>query len=295
MARPTCARLDPIFKAYDIRGTVPDQLDAEHRRADRRRLRRLRGRRRRPRRPGPRRPGHAAQRRRASPTPSPEGVTGQGVDVVDLGLALHRPASTSPPAASTRPAPCSPPRTTRPSTTASSSCLAGARPVGEDTGLDRDQGDWPPPGVDPAADHRARSREQDAARRLRRPRRTRSSTSSALQPAEGRGRHGQRHGRAGRPGGVRRPAVRPRDHVRRARRHLPQPPRRPDPAREPASTSRPGCSRPAPTSAWPSTATPTGCSSSTTQGAARVGLAHHGHRRRRRCSTRTRAPRSSTT
>ena len=23
------ARLDPIFKAYDIRGTVPDQLDAE--------------------------------------------------------------------------------------------------------------------------------------------------------------------------------------------------------------------------------------------------------------------------
>ena len=62
----------------------------------------------------------------------------------------------------------------------------------------------------------------------------------ALRPAEGRGRHGQRHGRPRGAAGVRRAAVRPRGHVRRARRHVPQPPGRPHPAREPARPAGPG-------------------------------------------------------
>ena len=58
-----------IFKAYDIRGTVPDQLDAELARAHRCRLRRLR---RRPR-PGAGRAGHAPLGGRAVRRPSPTG------------------------------------------------------------------------------------------------------------------------------------------------------------------------------------------------------------------------------
>ena len=79
-------------------------------------------------------------------------------------------------------------------------------------------------------------------------------------PAAGGGRHGQRHGRPGRPQGLRGPALRGVDPLPRARRELPEPSGRPDPAREPG---RPQAGRPrrrAPTSAWPSTATPTGCS-----------------------------------
>ena len=57
--------------------------------------------------------------------------------------------------------------------------------------------------------------------------------------------------------------VRPRGHVRRARRHVPEPPGRPDPAGQPARPPGAGRGRSAPTSGWPSTATPTGSSSST--------------------------------
>src|SRR5947208_16672096 len=75
------AALDAVFKAYDIRGTVPDQLDAEL----------------------ARRVGAAFARFTGAPRvlvardmrPSGveltaafiDGATGQGVDVVDLGLA----------------------------------------------------------------------------------------------------------------------------------------------------------------------------------------------------------------
>ena len=57
-----------------------------------------------------------------------------------------------------------------------------------------------------------------------------------------------------------RAAARPRPALLRARRHLPQP--RGQPARPGAtwSTCRRGCARRAPTSAWPSTATPTAAS-----------------------------------
>jgi len=122
------ASLDTIFKAYDIRGTYPDQLDAEV-------CRRI---------------GAAFARFAGAPVvlmardmrPSgeelcaafAEGATGQGVDVVDLGLAstdliyfaagkLDAPGAMF--TASHNPA----------GYNGIKLCLAGAKPVGEDTGL----------------------------------------------------------------------------------------------------------------------------------------------------------------
>jgi phosphomannomutase len=122
------ASLDTIFKAYDIRGTYPDQLDAEV-------CRRI---------------GAAFARFAGAPTilmardmrPSgeelcaafAEGANGQGVDVVDLGLAstdlmyfasgkLDAPGAMF--TASHNPA----------GYNGIKLCLAGAKPVGEDTGL----------------------------------------------------------------------------------------------------------------------------------------------------------------
>ena len=57
---------------------------------------------------------------------------------------------------------------------------------------------------------------------------------SRAAPAQGGGRHRQRHGRPGGARRVRRPAGRARGAVRRARRHLPEPSGRSDPGREPA-------------------------------------------------------------
>jgi phosphomannomutase len=121
-------RLDTIFKAYDIRGTVPDQLDADL----------------------ARRIGAAFARFAAGPTvllardmrPSgveltaafADGVTSQGTDVVDLGLAstdlvyfaagkLDAPGAMF--TASHNPAQYN----------GIKLCLAGARPVGEESGL----------------------------------------------------------------------------------------------------------------------------------------------------------------
>jgi phosphomannomutase len=120
--------LDTIFKAYDIRGTVPDQLDAEL-------CRRI---------------GAAVARFAGAPSlllardmrPSgvelsaafADGATSQGVDVVDLGLAstdlmyyasgeLDAPGAMF--TASHNPA----------GYNGIKLCLAGAKPVGEDTGL----------------------------------------------------------------------------------------------------------------------------------------------------------------
>src|SRR5438309_9761587 len=125
---PPMAVLNDVFKAYDIRGTVPDQLDAGLCRAV----------------------GAAFARFAGAPTvlvardmrPSgvelartfAEGVTSQGADVVDLGLAstdmiyfasgwLDAPGAMF--TASHNPA----------SYNGIKLCLAGARPVGEDTGL----------------------------------------------------------------------------------------------------------------------------------------------------------------
>ncbi|MEY2476736.1 MAG: phosphomannomutase [Actinomycetota bacterium] len=125
--------LDAIFKAYDIRGTVPEQLDAEVcraigaafaifvREADNRTERVLVARDMRP---------SGVELTRAFA----EGVTGQGLDVVDLGMAstdliyfaagrLDAPGAMF--TASHNPAQYN----------GIKMCLAGAKPVGEDTGL----------------------------------------------------------------------------------------------------------------------------------------------------------------
>src|SRR3954468_6792194 len=120
--------LDPIFKAYDIRGTVPDQLDADIARRIGAAFARFAG----------------AKRILVARDMRPSGVeltaafidgaTGQGVDVVELGLAstdlvyfasgkLDAPGAMF--TASHNPAQYN----------GIKLCLAGARPVGEDTGL----------------------------------------------------------------------------------------------------------------------------------------------------------------
>ena len=121
-------------------------------------------------------------------------------------------------------------------------CLAGARPVGADTGLADVRRvaeavlDRPPAraGVDAGPPHHRRP-----AGRVRRPRRV-VHRPHRRRPAAGRGRHRQRDGRPGRAQGLRAPPPgRAGGHVRRARRDLPQPPRRPDPARQPARPAGP--------------------------------------------------------
>src|SRR3954463_4079678 len=120
--------LDPIFKAYDIRGTVPDQLDADIARRIGAAFARFAG----------------AKRILVARDMRPSGVeltaafidgaTDQGVDVVELGLAstdlvyfasgmLDAPGAMF--TASHNPAQYN----------GIKLCLAGARPVGEDTGL----------------------------------------------------------------------------------------------------------------------------------------------------------------
>jgi phosphomannomutase len=121
-------RLDTIFKAYDIRGTVPDQLDAELARrigaafaafADSGQILLARDMR-----PSGTELTHAFA----------DGVTSQGIDVVDLGMAstdlvyfaagmLDSPGAMF--TASHNPAQYN----------GIKLCLAGAKPVGEDTGL----------------------------------------------------------------------------------------------------------------------------------------------------------------
>src|SRR5688500_18492496 len=119
---------DPVFKAYDIRGTVPDQLDADMCRAIGAAFARFAG--------APR--VLVARDMRESgvglAAAFAEGVTSQGVDVVDLGLAstdllyfaagrLDAPGAVF--TASHNPAQYN----------GIKLCLAGARPVGQDTGL----------------------------------------------------------------------------------------------------------------------------------------------------------------
>jgi phosphomannomutase len=120
--------LDRIFKAYDIRGTYPDQLDEEAARAIGAAFAAF----------SAASPIAVGRDMRASSEPLTrafiEGVTGRGADVVDLGLvstdqlyyvsgALHCPGAMF--TASHNPAQYN----------GIKLCLAGAAPVGEDTGL----------------------------------------------------------------------------------------------------------------------------------------------------------------
>ena len=218
--------MDQVFKAYDVRGTVPDQLDADMCRAIGRAMARFAGT---PRDPG--RPRHARVAAWSCRPPSPTACGPRGS--TSPTSAWPPPTScTSPRATSTRPAPCSRRRTTRRSTTASSSASPGARPIGRDTGLADIEAEAEELLGEPLPPLTGALARAGPARRVGRPRRVLRRRRLAA-PAQGRGRHGQRHGRAGGADRVRAAPLLGRDPLPRARRHLPEPPGRPDPAREP--------------------------------------------------------------
>ena len=169
-----------------------------------------------------------------------DGVLSQGVDVVDIGLAssdmvyfaaghLDRPGVIF--TASHNPAEYN----------GAKFCLEGARPVGVD-GLGEIKAvastvlDGHGPATAARAGTRREARPAAGVRRARAVVRRRRRDP----PAAGRRRHRQRHGRPRRAGRLRaHPGGRARGHVRRARRHVPEPPGRPAAAGEPARPAPP--------------------------------------------------------
>ena len=133
----TPATLDAIFKAYDVRGTVPDQLDDDLARAPAPRSSRSIGATHRG-----RRPRHAAElarpRRRLR-----RGRDGGRCRRDPDRARVHRPALLRLRQPRPRPARCSPPATTRRSTTASSSAAPRARRSAWTPGWPRSATPWP--------------------------------------------------------------------------------------------------------------------------------------------------------
>ena len=127
--------LEQIFKAYDVRGTYPDQIDA----ALCRRIGAAFARFATEESPGTSRVVVARDMRPSGPSwsaPSPPGSSTRAS--TSSTSAWSRPTCcTSPPGASTLPARCSPPATTRPATTASRCASRGPGRSGEDSGLGR--------------------------------------------------------------------------------------------------------------------------------------------------------------
>ena len=220
----TVGDLDRIFKAYDVRGVVPDDLDEDI----------------------ARRIGAAFAEWSGGPNvvigrdcrlSSPElaaaltdGITSRGVGVIDLGLAstdllYFASGSLDLPAimltASHNPKQYN----------GLKFCLAGAKPVGEESGLLEvralTEQDLP---ADRHAGHGRASRPAPGLRRARAhvPRRV------AHAAAHRGDRHRERDGRARRAGRLRTTAVRAASPLPGARRHVPEPPRRSDRPREPA-------------------------------------------------------------
>jgi phosphomannomutase len=144
--------LDAIFKAYDIRGTVPDQLDAEVCRRIGAAFARFAG--------GTR--VLVARDMRPSGVELSEafadGAMGQGLDVVDLGMAstdlVYFAAGDLDAAAAVFTASHNPAEYN-----GIKLCLAGAKPVGQDTGL-ADVKRWTAEGVEPGT-HRGSLSHQD--------------------------------------------------------------------------------------------------------------------------------------
>ncbi len=259
MSRPAAA-VRRVIKAYDVRGLVGEEIDeafvADVGAAFARLLRSE---------------GADAGRvaigydmRESSPTLAAafaEGVTAQGLDVVRIGLAstdqlyfasglLDCPGAMF--TASHNPA----------AYNGIKLCRAGAKPVGEDTGLSiiRDELIAGVPAYDGPRGHDSRpdvlADYGDFLRSL--------VDLTELRAAAGRRRRRQRHGRSHRPGGAR-PDLRA-DRCCRCTSNstAPSPTTRPIRWNRPtSSTCRSSSSTPAPTSVWPSTATPTAASSST--------------------------------
>ena len=274
--------LDEIVKAYDVRGTVPDQFNADVARALGVGFARYAGARR------------AARRPRHAPT-GPElveaftdGVRSQGVDVVDIGLAstdmvYFAAGKLDAPGRDVH-------RLAQPGRVQRREVLPRRRPPGRaDTGLGEikarrrarcstgtGRADAPRPGrtrAGPAAafvDHVLSFVDAAAIRPMRVVADTANGMGGLVVPAVF----------------ERIPPIDARGDVRRARRHVPQPPGRSVAAGQPARPAGPGAWPAGSTSGWPSTATPTGCSSSTRPAAGLSGLHHHGVARRRRCCAR---------
>ena len=241
-----------------MRGIVPDQIDEALARRPARRSSRSSG-------PTTVVVGH--DMRPSSPGLAgafAEGAADAGADVVHDRAGLDRPAllRLRPPRCA--PARCSPRATTRRSTTGSRCAARAPQPVGAETGLDEIRDVVSRPGS------RRRPRAPatiTAARRARRLRRAPARRWPRWPVAgckvvvdAGNGMAGLTAPAVLRPAGRR---GRAGPDVLRARRHLPAPRGQPDRAGEPASTCRRGWSPRAPTSAWPSTATPTAASWST--------------------------------
>ena len=177
-----------------------------------------------------RRAGRRLRRRRA----------GQGLDVVDLGLASTDLVYFA--AGQARRARRDVHRLAQPGAVQRHQAVPrrAPGPIGEDTGLARDQGAWRPTGV-PA--RRRRRRAARVARPARAPSPTtcgRSSTRRCCARSRSWPTPPTAWAGSSCPAVFDGPAVRPRDPLRRARRHVPEPPGRPDPAREPARPAGPG-------------------------------------------------------
>ena len=201
--------LSDVFKAYDIRGVVPDQLNAEQFRAIGVAVARFAG-----------APALLVARdmRESGVELSrafSDGVRSEGVTVVDLGLAstdlLYFAAGSLDAPGAMFTASHNPARYN-----GLKLCLSGARPVGRDTGLAEIQATaesllkgWAgrPPPLDPAAPGAARG--ALGAGGLRLPRAVLRRCRRAPPPPGG-GGHRQRHGRPGRPQGLRGPPLRGR-------------------------------------------------------------------------------------
>ena len=220
------AALDQVFKAYDVRGVYPDQLDEELAERVGRAFVALTG------------AGTLAIGQDMRPSSKPmadalaAGAMAQGADVLRVGLCstdmLYYVSGALDVAGVMLTASHNPARYN-----GLKLCRPGAVPVGEESGLadiKRMVAAGEPAAA--AADRGPRAPGRRPAGALRRPRAELRRPGRAAAPQGGRRRR-QRHGRARGPGRLRRPAVRAGVDVLRAGRQLPQPPGRPAEPREP--------------------------------------------------------------
>ena len=274
--------LDAIFKAYDVRGMYPDQIDESVARASATRSSASRVR------LGSSSGATPGRRRSRSSAPFIEGATTAGADVVDLGLAstdlVYFAAG--------------------PSRRARGDVHGEPQPGA----VQRHQAVPVRRGARRRGDRaRARSRRSSrqglagttrssAPRRRAASRRVTCSTSSSstcarssTSPRSRRSRSWPTPRTAWAGSSSRRCSTACRSTCSylfaRARRHVPEPPGRPDPGREPARTSSARSSTSVPTSGSPSTATPTASSSSTTAAQPVSGSTHDRDRRHARSSS----------